>query len=373
MRVIFSYEYPFHRQGYGGGQQIARGFAREFAARGHEVYLVCTGHDEMGVRAADIGVQYVFGRARGRWSAVATARSVLHLLRVAKPEHVCSFTSEGVILGPICRLLRIPFMVYLAAPDLPRFSWWCTRGRHCIRYHVPLYMQYLASHFAQRVAAISAHSVAQAEENWNVPRARLAHVGAGIEDVFCCPGVSGQVAVVARGLRVLSIGRIALAQKPLDLVAAALRDLGAAWEQWTIVGSGPDEERLRVVLHDYGVLERTVFMGTRTSAEIAKLLLQHHLVVLPSRFESLMLTVYEAAAMGRMIVTNDVADIRSYFGVDGLVVLASEASSGAYCAAIQEAIARHRQRAARSGEDTQRVHRDCRWSAVAERLLAAMV
>ena len=61
MRLLLTFEYPFHAMGYGGGHQITRGLARALARQGHEVHVACTGVDELGVAAADSGVQYHFG------------------------------------------------------------------------------------------------------------------------------------------------------------------------------------------------------------------------------------------------------------------------------------------------------------------------
>jgi hypothetical protein len=60
MRFLFSCEYFFHRLGYGGGQQIARGLARQLARGGHEVHICCSGSDEIGVAASDAPVTFHF-------------------------------------------------------------------------------------------------------------------------------------------------------------------------------------------------------------------------------------------------------------------------------------------------------------------------
>jgi glycosyltransferase involved in cell wall biosynthesis len=108
------------------------------------------------------------------------------------------------------------------------------------------------------------------------------------------------------------------------------------------------------------------------SAQVAALLNEHDIALLPSNYESFFLTVYEAAAKGKIVVTNDVADIRDYFTISPSVVVAESATPESYRQAIGYAIENFDYLQATATETAERVKRDYNWSVVAERFLQAL-
>lgn len=373
MKFVFSYEYPFYRFGYGGGQQIARGLARQLARWGHEVQICCSGSDEMGVAASDAPVTFHFsGEYDKRWSGFQTAWRTWRLVNQLRPDWVCCYTSEAALVIPLCNRLKIPAVVYLAAPDLPsfRFRGWSTI--RSIRYRLPVFMQSVGARVARKVTTISDFSSRQANENWGIPCQKVVTVGTGLDEVFL-DGITPSVrSRSGTGLRFISIGRLALRQKPLDIVAEALAEVSLPWQQWTLVGSGHDESTLRARLAELGLLARTAFAGTQTSMQIAALLSEHDIVLLPSNHESFFIAVYEAVAKGKVVVTNDVADVRKYFGDTPSVIVAESVSSKAYRYAIVKAMQDFEQLKCDAVEAAERVKREYNWSAVATRFVQAL-
>jgi len=373
MKFLFSHLYPFHRKWYGGGNQIVRGLALELTRQGHEAHVSSTGRDEMGVTAADRPVVYhLSGRFDKRTFGVQLAWQTIRLAIRLRPDWVCCLTSEAALVMPVCNLLKIPAVVYQGAPELPdfRFKGWSTI--RTIRYKLGIFLQFLGARAARKVTTISDFSSRLAELNWGIPRQKLAMVGTGLDDVFIAPNAPSAGARTDKGPRFISVGRLTLPQKPLDVMAAALKELPFPWQSWTIVGSGPDEPVLRNRLKELGLEERVVFKGTLSSAQIADMLAEHDIVLLPSNYESFFLTAYEAAAKARIIVTNDVADVRKYFSDSPSVIVAESVSGEAYQRAIIQAVENQGGLEVKAVRTALRVKNDFSWPVVAERFLRAL-
>jgi glycosyltransferase involved in cell wall biosynthesis len=156
------------------------------------------------------------------------------------------------------------------------------------------------------------------------------------------------------------------------LIAEALATVNVPWHCWTIIGSGVDEQKLRERVTALGILDKTVFLGMQDSAQVAALLDAHDIALLPSRYESFFLTVYEAAAKGKIVITNDVADIRAYFTGSPSVVVAQGVTPDDYRKAMVYAIEQFGYLQSTVSETADRIKHDYNWSAVAERFLQAL-
>lgn len=78
-----------------------------------------------------------------------------------------------------------------------------------------------------------------------------------------------------------------------------------------IVGSGPDEAELRQKVQERGVADQCVF---EPPGPIRKALAQAHIMVVPSRAESLPYVVLEAAAAAQPLIATDVGGINEIYG-----------------------------------------------------------
>jgi glycosyltransferase involved in cell wall biosynthesis len=375
MKFLFSHLHPFQKDWYGGGNQIVRGLGRQLARLGHQVHISSTGRDEMGLRQVDAPVTYhLTGSFDRRSLGVHCAWQTIRLARREAPDLVCCLTAEAAFVVPACVRLGIPVIVYQCAPELPRFRDLGASTPRMIRYKLGLFLQYLGARAAPRIFTISDFSTQEIIRNWGIPPQRLTTIGTGLDAVFTDRErpPSHRPLDRERGLRFISVGRLTLAQKPLDLVAAALKDLPLRWQHWTIVGSGPDEGTLRDVIRSLGLEDRTTFAGTLPSERIAALMEEHDVALLPSRFESFFITAYEAAASGKIIVTNPVADVGTYFRHSPSVIMAHDVSPEAYGEAIGRAAGLHGMQGAQSGETALRVKTDFSWDAIASRFLRAL-
>lgn len=369
MIFLFSYEYPFHRLGYGGGQQIIRGLSKALVALGHQVHVCCSGQDEMKIAKSDFPVQYHFTGHLNKYNFLPIYLHTFRKCISLKPDVICSFTSEALLVVPTCNMFGIPSVVYLAAPDLS-----CFKGHKwsLIRYQIGLYMQYLGTRQAKLVTTISDFTSSQAEINWNISRKKISTIGVGIGDTFCNANVVNNNELSINGPRLISFGRIALNQKPLDVIAEALADSNLSWGHWTIVGSGHDERILREKLEKLHICDKVIFKGMQPSDKIAELMNSHDIVLLPTRYESFFITVYEAAAMAKVVITNDVAEIRHNFADSAAVIIADNVSKDAYQRAIAYAINNFADLQHSALGTSQRIKIEYGWPIVAQRFVQTL-
>lgn len=373
MKYIFTHEFPFERMWYGGGNQITRGLALQLARQGHEVHVVSTGHDEMEVTTADLPVKYhLSGYYNKRLFGLQIAYKTLQLVRELCPDVVCSMTSEAAIVLPFCNFIRVPTVFFLAAPETPDFRLHGLATLRTIRYKVGIFFQSIGARYAKKVVSLSDFISQQAHQNWRIPCQKLATIGTGLDDVFLSPLAMNQRTIGAKGPSFISVGRLTLPQKPIHLMAEVLAILSASWQSWTIVGSGIDEPKLRAQVTKLGIADKTAFLGTQEPAKVAALLDEHDIVLLPSNYESFFLTVYEAAARGKIVITNDVADIRNYFACSPAVIVAESVTPEAYRKSIVYTIETFDYLQSTAIETANRVKHDYNWAAVAERFLQAL-
>jgi glycosyltransferase involved in cell wall biosynthesis len=119
--------------------------------------------------------------------------------------------------------------------------------------------------------------------------------------------VSPRRAHDAGALRLMFVGRVVEPKGVflLPAIDAALRARGVN-VTWTIVGSGPDEDRLRRAWAAPGVR----WAGALPHAEVLALYPDHDVLVFPSRAEGFPLAVLEAMAAGVVPVATDLAGVR---------------------------------------------------------------
>jgi glycosyltransferase involved in cell wall biosynthesis len=103
-----------------------------------------------------------------------------------------------------------------------------------------------------------------------------------------------------RPFELLFIGRLDHAQKGIlwlpDIYRTCLeRGIEA---NLTIVGSGPDVEELRRKLRQYRLEDRTRLLGSLSPEQVYGLLLQSHVLLMPSNFEGLPIALLESLACG---------------------------------------------------------------------------
>jgi glycosyltransferase involved in cell wall biosynthesis len=106
-------------------------------------------------------------------------------------------------------------------------------------------------------------------------------------------------------LRMACVGRLHPAQKGQDILLEALARRKWAERNWrlTFYGEGPQRESLERLMRKLNLSGRVVFAG---QCPIVQVWRENHILVMPSRYEGLPLTIVEAMLCGRPVLATEV-------------------------------------------------------------------
>jgi glycosyltransferase involved in cell wall biosynthesis len=108
----------------------------------------------------------------------------------------------------------------------------------------------------------------------------------------------------------LYMARICEQKRPevlLEIVARLDKRMRSPFQAW-IVGDGPDLPEVKKLSYKLGLTERCVFWGPRR--DTGQFYREADILLLPSKWEGIALTLYEAMAMGLPVVASDVGGQR---------------------------------------------------------------
>jgi glycogen(starch) synthase len=167
---------------------------------------------------------------------------------------------------------------------------------------------------------------------------------------------------VPRGKELIFVGRL-VSDKGADLLIEAIsilkqRDLTP---ELTIVGDGPERSRLDRLTTDLGLKNQINFTGARSQAEVAEILRQHEILVVPSLWnEPFGVVALEGIASGCLVVGSEGGGLPEAIGPCGLtfpngdgqalaeqlaVLLTNRALFDQYRAQVETHLAHHRPQA----------------------------
>lgn len=100
--------------------------------------------------------------------------------------------------------------------------------------------------------------------------------------------------------KVLFVGRIANNKNIYHLVDIVEKVPDKTY--FTIVGDGPETNKLKSYVKNKGLSERIVFLGKKNQEDLIKLYKEHSLTILPSKIETFGLTIIESMACGTPVI-----------------------------------------------------------------------
>lgn len=125
---------------------------------------------------------------------------------------------------------------------------------------------------------------------------------------------------VARTGDLLFVGRL-VSDKGVDILLNALSLLAAVGltPRLTVVGHGPERPRLADQAERSGIADRVDFLGTRTGEELVRILNQHRILAVPSRYnEPFGIVALEGIACGCLVVGSAGGGLSEAIGPCGL-------------------------------------------------------
>lgn len=135
-------------------------------------------------------------------------------------------------------------------------------------------------------------------------------------------------------LSVLYVGRLS-SEKNFDCLLQALASLRDLRWQLTVCGQGPEESRVRALAAQLAIAENVRWLGFRK--DVARIMSEHDLLVLPSWREGSPNVALEAMAAGLPCLLSRIPAHRFLFEADGAALLFDPASPAALAAALREA------------------------------------
>lgn len=120
-------------------------------------------------------------------------------------------------------------------------------------------------------------------------------------------------------VRLVSVGSLSL-QKGFDVALRAILGLGDRVERYTIVGEGPERERLKTLVEELGLQDKVRIVGYCN--DVMPYLHEADLGVISSRWEGFGLVAVEALSTGLPLVASDVPGLRDVVADCDATVLA---------------------------------------------------
>lgn len=122
-----------------------------------------------------------------------------------------------------------------------------------------------------------------------------------------------------RPARILFLGRVDDGSKGTQLIVPILSPLAASAADFKLViaGDGPDLPRLRAAVHLAGLDSRTSFLGAVSPSEVPGVLAASDILLMPSRFEGLPLSLIEAMAAGCVPVVSHLHGVTDFVVTNG--------------------------------------------------------
>jgi glycosyltransferase involved in cell wall biosynthesis len=316
---------------YGLGRYIADLVGEQVRA-GWEVAVAGDPASEVRGRVVESGaawLPWVASREPGPsvWREIRALRVVVDGMA---PDVVHLHSSKAGLAGRLALRGRRPTIFQPHA-----WSFFAVEG---VRRKLTVGWERFGARWADAVLCVGDDERRQGEEAGIRARFRVVPSAVDAELFHPAPRVEGQPPTA------VCIGRLSVWQKGQDLLLAAWPAVVAAVPdaQLVFVGDGPDRGVLEA---GAAGLPSVVFAGHQ--GDIVPWYQQADVVVQPSRYEGLSLTVLEALACGRPVVAGDATGMRETIGDAGAVVPVGDVA--ALAAAVIERL-EHPRRAALEGK-----------------------
>jgi glycogen synthase len=169
------------------------------------------------------------------------------------------------------------------------------------------YLKHFVTRFATNISG--SHALAQ-----SLPAPSAVIPNSYREDIFY------QMPEISRTQELVFLGRL-VSDKGADLLLEALAQLKKTGltPKLTIIGSGPEESKLRQKVQDLEISEQVNFAGVKVEYELVKLLNAHKIMVIPSIWdEPFGIVALEGIACGCVVVGSEGGGLKDAIGPCGM-------------------------------------------------------
>ncbi len=369
MKIVITHEFPFEKKYYGGGNQIVKGLSNILAQKNHNVTILTNGTDEFNLNNNKLGIKYLFFTKYSKVSFLIYYFKLFIYLFKYKPDYVISFTSESFVVAIYCKLLKINSSLYQAAPEFPNFSKINYNLLLNIRYRFGIFLQFLGTKFTPHVYTISDYTSQSLIKEWGVDKNKVSTLGLGIDQQILISSSDFNLLNTKNcEFNILSFGRITFAQKPFNLIVQPLSNLSDLWKNWVIIGDGPDLNSLKHSIKKSHLSNKVIFTGALQTDEIIEYLKSTDIVILPSNYESFFITVYESLLFNKIVITDDVADIKLNLSRFNNIRIVDSKNAFIYQLAIEDVFRNYNEYMGNSYEASKYIRKNYTWEYIYKKL-----
>jgi glycosyltransferase involved in cell wall biosynthesis len=273
---------PLFYPSIGGIETVVSILANEFVSLGHEVKLISQ------VTATDSKVFPFAVIRRPNW------QKLLELTRWCDVYFQACVSLKGIF--PLL-IIRRPWVV-------THHNWYCRLdGSLGIQDYLKLFL----THFTTNISASFALVEQLKAPSTVVPNPYR-------EDILY------EMPEINRDKGLVFLGRL-VSDKGVDLLLDALANLKqlGLTSTLTIIGSGPEEAKLRQQVKQLDIVAQVDFVGVKVDRELAKLLNAHKILVVPSRWqEPFGIVALEGIACGCVVIGSEGGGLKDAIGPCGV-------------------------------------------------------
>ncbi|HBS25785.1 MAG TPA: glycosyl transferase family 1 [Gammaproteobacteria bacterium] len=314
--------FVFHRSDIIGGASIYAAFvAQELSRQGHSVRFFVPGKGHYTERLEADGLQWEAVRFLARsLNPVTNIRALMALSRGLRAFAPDLISAQASTAGALCRVigprLKVP-VVYTP------HSWVFAPGTPKLESTVGWMIERSLRHRTDAVIAVSSFERDLGIQRGVVHPDQITVIHNGLPDTDITTSAS---TVPTDPCRIICVARFET-QKDQATLLRAVAQLPVGKVELVFVGNGSLMEEARELANELKIVDSIVWKGAIDSVETE--LLAADLFVLPTRWESLPLSIIEAMRAGLPVIASDVGGISEVVidGDTGLVVPSGSVSA----------------------------------------------
>ncbi|MCX5715771.1 MAG: glycosyltransferase family 4 protein [Candidatus Omnitrophica bacterium] len=270
----------------------------------------------IGVRAYPV----VMSREINPVSDIKSFLKVYDIIKRERFDIVHAHSSKAGVLGRIAgRLAGIPAVVYTPHSfpfDRPR--------RMLLSRSLYAAIEKFAGFFCDKVIAVSEGEKELAVRSGVLPARKIIVIENAVEPVVLnidSVKKRKEAGVGPEDRVIIFVGRMAPQKAPLDLVSAAEKACRIFPDaKFLLLGDGPLCKKISALIKEKGLSGSVLFLGWRNDAR--ELIAASDIFILPSLWEGCNYSLLDAVAMGKPVITTDVAGVKGVVedGVNGFII-----------------------------------------------------
>ncbi|MBI4435269.1 glycosyltransferase family 4 protein [Candidatus Uhrbacteria bacterium] len=315
----------------GGAQTHVAQLTRWLVEHGNEVAVMSPSGGWLAQEVERLGGRFVPNEDLGNTASPLrlwkSCRTFLRAVASFEPDIVACHSTMAGLIGRLSLRGRIP-TIFTA------HGWGFTQGAPLPRRLLLPVLERLAGRFCRRIICVSRNDLELARSHHIAPDDKLVQIYNGIEATDSRSLGSARMAGSARDdtrevrmahtIRIFFVGRLALPKNPFLLVEAFARLDRELQEQArvTIIGDGPDRERLEELIKKLGLQARVELTGSIPREQVlARLGEEADLFVLLSRWEGFPYSILEAMAASVPVIASRVGGIHEMLEHGGGIII----------------------------------------------------